>query len=207
MHLVIDTSSEKGIAMVYSDQAILSVKHFHVGKGAKEELVDVVRALLEELNASSRDLKTLFAGMGPGSYTGIRVGVMFAKALGFALGIPFKGFCSLGALVPSIDEGRFAGLIDARSGGVYLQLGERRGHRVLREDAPCRMKLEEAIDLLKGVPHLVATRTDRLMERFEEVTPSSVWSWEETQPDPTTLHQLCLLAAEGSNGLQEILYL
>ncbi len=63
--------------------------------------------------------------IGPGSFTGVRVGLAFAKGLGLALGIPCVGVGALDALAATAgSDGKVAAAIDARRGQVYLQLFE-----------------------------------------------------------------------------------
>lgn len=68
-------------------------------------------------------------GTGPGSFTGTRVGVMAAKSLAFALGLPVLPFCSLKCYTPS-EEGPFKIYGDAKSQGYFLLEGEREAETV-----------------------------------------------------------------------------
>ncbi len=78
-----------------------------------ELLATGVRAVLAELGATPRDLGAVAVGLGPGPFTGLRVGIMTAAALSDALGIPAYGCCSLDALDPW-GEGERVVVTDAR---------------------------------------------------------------------------------------------
>jgi tRNA threonylcarbamoyl adenosine modification protein YeaZ len=63
-----------------------------------ELLAPAVRAVLEEAAATPSDLTAIVAGLGPGPFTGLRVGLMTAAAMGHALAIPTYGVCSLDSI-------------------------------------------------------------------------------------------------------------
>lgn len=63
-----------------------------------ESLAPQISAVLDEAGARARDLTAIVAGLGPGPFTGLRVGLVTAAAMGHALGIATYGVCSLDAL-------------------------------------------------------------------------------------------------------------
>ena len=83
-----------------------------------ELLATGVRAVLDELGATPAELGAVAVGLGPGPFTGLRVGVVTAAAIGDALGIPTYGCCSLDAVDPW-GEGRRLVVTDARRKEVY----------------------------------------------------------------------------------------
>ena len=88
------------------------------GRAHGELLATGVRAVLAELGAVPADLGAVAVGLGPGPFTGLRVGVMTAAALSDALGIPAYGCCSLDAVDPWGDGERVV-VTDARRKEVY----------------------------------------------------------------------------------------
>ncbi len=64
-------------------------------RGAGELLMPLVTAALADAGATLADLEAVVVGLGPGPYTGLRVGVVTAATLGLALGVPAFGACSL----------------------------------------------------------------------------------------------------------------
>ena len=90
------------------------------GKRHGELLATGIAQVLAELGATARDLTAVAVGVGPGPYTGLRVGIMTAAALAHAVGIPAYAVCSLDALVAWEDEpaARLA-VTDARRREVY----------------------------------------------------------------------------------------
>ncbi len=83
-----------------------------------ELLATGVRAVLAELGAAPGDLGAVAVGLGPGPFTGLRVGVVTAAALADALGVPAYGCCSLDAVDPW-GEGERLVVTDARRREVY----------------------------------------------------------------------------------------
>jgi len=98
MILGIDTSGENCyIALI--DQANNEVKctQFSHNRQLIEQLPATIEAFLTESNVILTDIQCLVCGTGPGSFTGVRVGVMYAKTLAFALGKPVIGISSFDA--------------------------------------------------------------------------------------------------------------
>jgi len=102
-----------------------------VGEGAARgrDLIPCVRDLLSEAGLAPKDLAALAVDLGPGSFTGVRLGVTAAKSLAFALGTPVIGVSSLLALgVAAPASARALALRDAGRGTVYaMLLGPRTG--------------------------------------------------------------------------------
>ncbi|MDN4173757.1 tRNA (adenosine(37)-N6)-threonylcarbamoyltransferase complex dimerization subunit type 1 TsaB [Nocardioides sp. SOB77] len=89
-----------------------------------EQLAPLVAAALEQVGAVRQDLTAVAAGVGPGPFTGLRVGLVTARTLGFVLDVPVYGVCSLDVLaVEAADAGigtEFCVATDARRKEVYL---------------------------------------------------------------------------------------
>ena len=94
------------------------------GTQSSRTLMSTIEKGCKQLSLNNNFLKALAVGVGPGSYTGIRVGVAAAYGLAFPKEVPLIGFCSLEGYV-SDAQGPFASLIDARMGGSYVLLQER----------------------------------------------------------------------------------
>lgn len=75
-------------------------------------------ALVQEALAVS-DVDEVVVGMGPGPFTGLRVGIAFAQSFALARGIPVRGVCSLDAIAAQIQESDFIITVDARRKEVY----------------------------------------------------------------------------------------
>ena len=84
-----------------------------------ELLAPQVAALLADAGATVRELAAIVAGLGPGPFTGLRVGLVTAASMGQALDIPTYGVCSLDALGRAAGPGRVLVATDARRREVY----------------------------------------------------------------------------------------
>ena len=98
--LAIDCASHLCAACVYDTQARVELGRAveDIGKGHAERLMAVIGEALAAAGASYRDLGAVAVSVGPGSFTGIRVGVSAARGLALALGIPSIGVTTLEAI-------------------------------------------------------------------------------------------------------------
>lgn len=122
--LVIDTALGACTAAVFQDGRPLAVRFEPMTKGHQERLGGLVRDVMAEAGGGFDSLDRIGVTVGPGSFTGLRVGLAFAQGLGAALDRPVVGISALDALAASLEEvtGPVAALIDARRGQVYARL-------------------------------------------------------------------------------------
>jgi len=94
-------------------------------RGQQERLAPMAREVAQEAGLEFRELTRIAATVGPGSFTGLRVGLAFAKGLRMALGCEAAAIGTLDGLAASVDaDGLVAAVIDARRGQVYWRLFE-----------------------------------------------------------------------------------
>jgi tRNA threonylcarbamoyladenosine biosynthesis protein TsaB len=134
MHiLAIDTScGAASVAVVEGGQAgPLAVISRPMARGHAEALPLMVEEAMRGIEGGFPSLARIAVAVGPGSFTGIRVGLAMARAMGVALAIPVVGVSTLAAFAaPLLSEPRsgiIAATIDARYGSVYFQLFESSG--------------------------------------------------------------------------------
>jgi tRNA threonylcarbamoyl adenosine modification protein YeaZ len=89
------------------------------GRAHGELLAPGIATVLAEGGASPRDLAAVVAGLGPGPFTGLRVGLVTAAALADSLNIPSYGVCTLDALGWAAGPGRVLVATDARRKEIY----------------------------------------------------------------------------------------
>ena len=96
-----------------------------------ELLAALAAEVLDEANAAPASLAAVAAGLGPGPFTGLRVGVVTARTMSDALGVPAYGACSLDALACAVAVDRpFLVCTDARRKQVYWARYDANGERV-----------------------------------------------------------------------------
>ncbi|CAB4529778.1 unannotated protein [freshwater metagenome] len=112
--LAIDTSTSRtSVAIIDGDTVVFS--GFRDGATAHGPSLP---ALVQEALAVS-EVNEVVVGMGPGPFTGLRVGIAFAQSFALAREIPVRGVCSLDAIAAQIDEKDFIITVDARRKEVY----------------------------------------------------------------------------------------
>ncbi|MGZ9113419.1 MAG: tRNA (adenosine(37)-N6)-threonylcarbamoyltransferase complex dimerization subunit type 1 TsaB [Brevundimonas sp.] len=99
----------------------LGLRSEPMAKGHSERLAGFARDAMAEAGTGFGVIDRIGVTVGPGSFTGLRVGLAFAQGLGAALDRPVVGVSSLAALAASAGTGSVAALIDARRGQVYAQ--------------------------------------------------------------------------------------
>jgi tRNA threonylcarbamoyladenosine biosynthesis protein TsaB len=138
--LVIDTAlglCTAGVFAVEAGQATrLGLRSEAMSKGHQERLAGFARDAVAEAGGGFAALDRIGVTVGPGSFTGLRVGLAFAQGLGAALDRPVVGVSALAGLAASVTgEGPVAALIDARRGQVYAAFGRDGEARALSLEA------------------------------------------------------------------------
>ena len=149
-----------------------------MARGHQERLAPMAQAVMAEAGLPFAALMRIGVTVGPGSFTGLRVGVAFAKGLAAALDVPAVGIGTLEALAAQ-GEGLVFAAIDARRDQLYLQAFED-GQPLMAPDALHRdvaaARLAEIKDLLdtRIRPAVAQDGGDILFSRFDADT-GVVW--------------------------------
>lgn len=122
--LAIDTSTYTLSIGLADGDSILAEQVTNVKKNHSVRIMPAIQALMNEVEIMPGDLEKIIVSNGPGSYTGVRIGVTIAKTLAWTLNIPIaavSGLASLAASAPVID-GLVCPVFDARRGRVFTGL-------------------------------------------------------------------------------------
>src|SRR5262245_64007809 len=120
--LLIETSGRVGEVGLGNDRAILSRRRLDQARRHARDLAPALRDLLREQSWRSTDITSVIVSRGPGSYTGLRVGIMAAKAFAFGVGCPVLGIDTFAVIAFQAGVGNPVEVIaDAQQERLYVQ--------------------------------------------------------------------------------------
>lgn len=139
--LAIDTSTYvMGVALV-DDDIVLGEVITNLKKNHSLRLMPAIEQLMKEAGVHPKELQRIVVAHGPGSYTGVRIGVTTAKTLAWTLGVPLVGVSTLEVLAQNgrYFQGVVTPIFDARRGQVYTGLYGQQNNEFtnLRADQIC----------------------------------------------------------------------
>lgn len=125
-------------------------------RGHAEALLPLVDRLASRVDGGFESLDRVAVTVGPGSYTGLRVGIAAARGIGLAAGVPVVGVATLSAFLAPLmagdRRGLFTAAIDAKHGHIYIQAVAVGGRTIIQ---PSLMGFRDAVRLLGSGPILV----------------------------------------------------
>ncbi|MFF4347987.1 tRNA (adenosine(37)-N6)-threonylcarbamoyltransferase complex dimerization subunit type 1 TsaB [Streptomyces sp. NPDC001530] len=118
--LALDTATPAVTVALHDGTSVIASSSQVDARRHGELLLPAVDRVLAEADTRLDAITGIVVGVGPGPYTGLRVGLMTADTFGLALGVPVHGLCTLDALAYAADvEGPFVVATDARRKEVY----------------------------------------------------------------------------------------
>ncbi|KQT48383.1 hypothetical protein ASG47_08510 [Devosia sp. Leaf420] len=139
--LAIDTAAPRLQLAVMRADGQVDVSVDEIATGHAEILFDRLATLLERNALTHADIARIAVTTGPGSFTGLRIGLSAARGLGLARKLPVLGIPSLLALSLGVISGPVTVLLDARRGDAYFQAFSAPG---MAETEPMLLPIEEA---------------------------------------------------------------
>lgn len=165
--LAIDTAANLCAACVYDTSAgrELGRSVRDIGKGHAEVLMDVIDEALGAASLAFADIGGVAVAVGPGSFTGIRVGVSVARGLALALKVPIAGVTTLEALAFEARE-KFGGksvlaVIDGGRDGIYAAMYDDHG-KIGYSPAVCA--LETTVELARKAAVVTGSAARRIVD-------------------------------------------
>ena len=123
--LALETSTEYCSVALWQDGVVIDCCKL-VGQKHSEVLIEMLDALLREAGVKLAQLNGIAFGMGPGSFTGVRIACGAAQGLALGANLPVVGMCTLQALAQASSHGKVIAALDARMGEVYHAAYEKR---------------------------------------------------------------------------------
>jgi tRNA threonylcarbamoyladenosine biosynthesis protein TsaB len=158
LHVVgIDTSTFTGGIALLRDGQVVAEYSVYVTRRNSESLVAVLKDMLRDIDWTPRDLQGIAVAVGPGSFTGTRIGVTMAKVLGFSLDIPISPVVTLDAIAANVAFARslVCPVISARRDLVYNATYKADGLSPERVTEYNVARISEVVDAVKNMDDLI----------------------------------------------------
>lgn len=181
--LAIDTSTEQA-GLAIGDGSRMIARSWNAGRTQTTSILPVIADMFDEAGIGAGDLAAVGVATGPGTFTGLRVGLSIAKGFVLALDIPIVGVPTLAIAAAPFEPGAsLVALLPAGRGRVAWQ---RFG--VSEDTAPVNTTVPELVDALAGMPEVLVTGelADPHRELVESAHPNVDWR----HRDPAVLHWL-----------------
>jgi len=150
--LGIDTSSKFLNIALSEDKDIIKEESYLLDRKHASWLVPKIKELLRKSRVSINKIDAFIIGLGPGSFTGLRIGVSAIKGFGVASGKPCVGVASIDAIACNAKENDrdIVPIIDAKRGQVYSAIYRRKGGLVVRLSDYLVLPIDKLISSIKS---------------------------------------------------------
>jgi len=150
--LGIDTSSKFLNIALSEDEDIIKEESYLLDRRHASQLVPKVKELLKKYRTPISKIDVFIIGLGPGSFTGLRIGVSAIKGFGIASGKPCIGVASIDSIACNAQENNkdIIPIIDAKRGQVYAAIYRRKGNKVARLSDYLILPIEKLLKKVKG---------------------------------------------------------
>lgn len=118
-YLLIDSATATLVVAIVIDEKIVYLYNKEMGKDMSSTIMPVIDEAFKTAGIKPQELNKIFIANGPGSFTGIRVGLTVAKTMAWTLGIPIIPISSLEVIASTPNNQNNIAVIDARRGYVY----------------------------------------------------------------------------------------
>ena len=151
--LFLDTSSSYFCACIVKNQFVLKSIYVYLEKDMSKYALVKVKEMMDELNLKPNDVDEIIVVNGPGSYTGLRVGVTIAKTYAWGLSKKLAKISSLYVMATSVKDSSYSYIvpvIDARRGFVFAGIYDKNYNIVMQDSYISIEKLQEFVSKLDG---------------------------------------------------------
>jgi len=181
--LAIETSSRVGSIAAVEDGRVLSEEQFEHGLQHAAQIVPIIDRLCRAQGWSPRDIEELYVSAGPGSFTGLRIGITLAKTLALASGVKLVAVPSVRVLVENApaDARQVIIVLDAKREQIFTARFERVGEDWIEREPAQLSSLTEMLSRSPRPVHLLGEGIPyhaRFIENSASdviVTPMELW--------------------------------
>ncbi|MDL2235897.1 tRNA (adenosine(37)-N6)-threonylcarbamoyltransferase complex dimerization subunit type 1 TsaB [Christensenellaceae bacterium OttesenSCG-928-L17] len=165
--LGLETAGPTASVALMRDGKLLIEHTVHHTRTHSETVMPMVEQLMQELHCTADMLNAVACNIGPGSFTGVRIGVCTANAMHTALNIPVTGICSLAALYEKVAcyPHEVCAMIDARNDSVYMAVFSSSGEYV---QEPSAMNIDACLAMLSNNTLLVGDAVPVYIEKINQ---------------------------------------
>ena len=151
--LSLDSSARTATVAICEDHKIIGETNLNTGMTHSQTLLPMVDSLLKQVSIPLEEIDLFAVSNGPGSFTGLRIGIATVKGLTFSSGKPCLGISTLMGLAYNLSgvKGYVCPCMDARCQQVYTALFYTDGLSMKRVEEDCAISIKERIDRLKGL--------------------------------------------------------
>ncbi|QEK13121.1 tRNA (adenosine(37)-N6)-threonylcarbamoyltransferase complex dimerization subunit type 1 TsaB [Crassaminicella thermophila] len=204
--LAFDTSSIVASVAVMDDDKLIGEYTINHKRTHSQKLMPMIEEVLESCELTMKDIDVVAVAEGPGSFTGIRIGVATAKGLSHAMNIPVIGISTLDALAFNVafSHGLICPILDARRNQVYTAVYKWDNGNLSMIEEHMAVSIEELVDKLMQRPEKViflgdgvATNKIYLIEKLKDrvlFAPNSM-----KMPKAASIAELALQKAKEGN--------
>jgi tRNA threonylcarbamoyladenosine biosynthesis protein TsaB len=166
--LYIDTSSSYLYSAIVEDNNILGEIKEEYGQSLSEVALPRIVSIFNDNNIKPEDIDKIIVVNGPGSFTGIRIGITIAKVYSWSLNIPITTITSLEAMSLSSETEKYhVPAIDARRGYVFAAIYDKNNRQILK---PQHIKIEDLKQEMSSLDdYVVITNDEYLDEDFDNI--------------------------------------
>ena len=148
-YLYIDTSSSYLNTALVEDNNVLASINEEFGQSLSEVVVPKIVSMFQENNIEPKDIDKIIVVNGPGSFTGIRVGLTIAKVFAWSLAIPITTIYSLEAMaISDLNRKVKVPVINARRGYVFAAIYDPNNIEMLK---PQHIKIKDLLEHINGM--------------------------------------------------------
>ena len=169
-YLYIDTSSNFLYSAIIEDEKLLVEIKEKLEQELSKLALPRIAEMFDKVNLKAKDIDKIIVVNGPGSFTGIRIGLTIAKVYAWSLNIPITQITSLEAMSASSNEKKYhVPIINARKGYVYGAIYDENQNEILK---PTYIELSELELKIKNISDYEIIKNDESLEGTNNYDPN-----------------------------------